>query len=344
MLKIRQRIQHGGWPNCVGMAADFEVSVRTLKRDIEFMRDRLHLPIEYDSRRHGFHFAKPVDPAPCLTLSEAEQLALVVGRKAIAGTPFARSLGPAFRKLATRLAGQESLAARLPHRLSFRPLAPEEADPRAFQTLTKALLARRILRFEYRNLGTLDAQLRVVQPYHLASIDNHWYLFAFDVDRQAVRTFALTRIARPELVSGKCQRPARFNPDECLRGGFTVLKGHEDYEVVIQFDLWATDLVRRRHWHASQEFIELPGSGSQLRLRLSSLAEVEGWVLQWGVHATVIRPRVLAERERQTAAALVERYAAEEAELRTEGDQRRIEQLNQLKELKELNRLNERSE
>jgi predicted DNA-binding transcriptional regulator YafY len=314
MLKIRQRIQDGGWPNCVGMAADFEVSVRTLKRDIEFMRDRLQLPIEYDTRRHGFYFTKPVDPAPGLALSEAEELALVVGRKAIAGTPFARSLGPAFRKLAARLAGQETSATRLQERLSFRPLAPEKADARAFQTLTKALLARRILRFEYRNLGTMEAQLRLVQPYHLAAIDNHWYLFAFDLGRQAVRTFALARITRPELTSDRFQRPAGFNADEYLRGSFTVLKGHEDYEVVIQFDPWATDLVRRRQWHGSQDFIELPGSGSQLRLRLSSLAEVESWVLQWGVHATVVRPRLLAERVHRTAAALIARYAAEQAD------------------------------
>ena len=273
MLKIRQRIQEGGWPNCVGMAADFEVSVRTLKRDIEFMRDQLQLPIEYDSRRHGLYFTKPVDSAPGLTLSEAEELALVIRGKAVAGTPFVRSLGPAFRKLATRLAGQESRAFCLQHALSFRPLAPEKAGPRAFQTLSKALLARRILRFYYRNLGTLDAQLRVVQPYHLASIDNRWHLFAFDLERQAVRTFALARIARPEMTCEKFHPPAGFNPDEYLRGSFTVLKGHEDYEVVIQFDPWATDLVRRRQWHASQEFIELPGSGSQLRLRLSSLAE-----------------------------------------------------------------------
>jgi hypothetical protein len=36
--------------------------------------------------------------------------------------------------------------------------------------------------------------------------------------------------------------------------------------------------------------------------------EMERWVLSWGVPATVARPRALADRIRQTAAVLSQRY------------------------------------
>jgi len=39
---------------------------------------------------------------------------------------------------------------------------------------------------------------------------------------------------------------AKFDPDEYLKGSFTVFKGKEDYEVVVEFDVWATDLIRGR--------------------------------------------------------------------------------------------------
>jgi predicted DNA-binding transcriptional regulator YafY len=90
-----------------------------------------------------------------------------------------------------------------------------------------------------------------------------------------------------------------------------VLKGGDDYEVTIQFDSWATDLLRGRQWHSSQRFVELPGSGSQLQMRLTSLDEVERWILSWGIHATVLRPRLLQARLRQTLEELTNRYTTE---------------------------------
>jgi predicted DNA-binding transcriptional regulator YafY len=86
------------------------------------------------------------------------------------------------------------------------------------------------------------------------------------------------------------------------------MRGDGDYEVVIEFDEWATDLLQGRHWHSSQKVVPLPGGGSHMHLRLSGLEEVERWVLSWGVHATVIGPAALSERIGKTVAALGERY------------------------------------
>ena len=78
--------------------------------------------------------------------------------------------------------------------------------------------------------------------------------------------------------------------------------------MVIDFDAWAGDLVRGRHWHATQELTELPSGEVRLRLRLNSLEEAERWVLSWGVRATVVRPRALARRIQDIAATLARRY------------------------------------
>ena len=88
----------------------------------------------------------------------------------------------------------------------------------------------------------------------------------------------------------------------------TVFKGGGDYKVVVDFDAWATDLVRGRRWHATQEFTELPDGTSRLRLRLDNIEEMKRWVLSWGAHATVVRPKELARRIQRTATTLVERY------------------------------------
>ena len=61
MKKIFARLQDGKYPNCSTIAAEFAVSAKTAMRDLEFMRDRWELPIEYDKRRYGFYFAKRVE-------------------------------------------------------------------------------------------------------------------------------------------------------------------------------------------------------------------------------------------------------------------------------------------
>lgn len=311
-MQIHQRIQSGKFPNCSSLATEIEVSSRTIKRDIDFMKYRMNLPIEYDSRRYGYYFTRPVSGFPSVPVTEAEMFSLLIAQKAVAqyrGTPFEQPLRNAFRKLSSQLNQQKAFSlGDLQKILSFRPFAPEETDLEMFEILTRALQERRPLRFGYKNLGAIRLQTRRVHPYHLACVENCWYLFAYDLSRKALRTFVLTRLTNPELMSGQFDPPKDFDPEEYLRGSFSVFKGGDDYEVVLEFDAWAADLIRGRHWHSSQEVTELPRGRLGLRLRLNNLEEILRWILSWGVHATVVRPQLLIDRVRAAAAELVNRY------------------------------------
>jgi proteasome accessory factor B len=312
MLRIHQLIQDQSYPNCGRVAREFEVSVRTIKRDVDFMKCRLNLPIEYDPKRYGFFYTSPVEQFPGVTISEAEMFALLIAQKAVEryeGTPFQKPLQSAFAKLAGQLDARARLTLNgLDRALSFRPLGPGEADEAAFATLAQAVHQHQVVEFRYRKLGQRRPALRRVHPHHLACVDSVWYLFAHDVDRGALRTFVLTRMAGVRTTGEPFVPRADFRADDYLRGSFSVFRGGDDYEVAIDFDAWAADLLRGRKWHASQQFQEMPRGGCRLVLRLNNLEEIERWVLSWGHHATVIRPRELARRIRQTARSLTARY------------------------------------
>jgi predicted DNA-binding transcriptional regulator YafY len=149
-----------------------------------------------------------------------------------------------------------------------------------------------------------------VHPYHLACVGNHWYLLAFDLKRDAMRTFALTRMQRAELGKGCFMISKRFDVNAHLRESFGVFKGEAegDYEVVVDFDAWAADKIRGRRWHRSQEITELPKGLLRLRMRLNNIEEVEGWLLSFGTNATVVRPRVLRERLAKVGEEFARRY------------------------------------
>ena len=47
--------------NCTSLAKRFQVSEKTVQRDIDFMRDRLHMPLKYCPLRYGWYLAEPTD-------------------------------------------------------------------------------------------------------------------------------------------------------------------------------------------------------------------------------------------------------------------------------------------
>src|SRR5439155_19228551 len=149
---------------------------------------------------------------------------------------------------------------------------------------------------------------RRVRPYHLANRENSWYLIGFDLERAALRTFALPRIVDVEVTKVPFTRPADFSPEKFFASALGVLGGAGDYRVVIRFAAAVAERVREREWHESQEMRELPGGGLELKLRLGALLEVEQWILGWGDAAEVIGPPELRENIRKTAQALAAKY------------------------------------
>ena len=298
-MQIHKRIKTGRFPNCSQLAVDLGVSTRTIKRDVDFMAGRLRLPVEYDARRYGYYYTHPVEQFPSVAMTEGEVFALLVAHKAIAqyhGTPFEQPLQAAFRKLTGQLNDEHALSlGNMEQALSFHPFAPDEADLESFQILSRAVQAQRAVQFLYKNLGADKAQTRRVHPYHLACVENRWYLVAHDVARQAMRNFAMTRMRRVTLLPDRFKRPKDFRIEEYLKGSFGIFQAGDDFEVVVDFDKWAAELVRERRWHQTQELTDLPGGGVRLRLLLNNLAEVERWILSWGTHATVVRPERLRE-------------------------------------------------
>lgn len=73
LFYIHFAIQSGQMPNATTLAKKLECSAKTVQRDIEFMRDRLRFPIEYDETKWGYYYAKPTTPrpGPFLTLAWA---------------------------------------------------------------------------------------------------------------------------------------------------------------------------------------------------------------------------------------------------------------------------------
>lgn len=314
MMHMHARLHSRRYPNCRKLADELEVSPKTVQRDIDFMRYRLGLPIEYDQLHFGFYYSEPVSSFPNVEISQGELVALYVGHKALAqykGTGFEGPLSTAFRKIADGLQDKISFSwSELDSAVSFRSAGRTVADLQTFEALSQAVFQTVEVRFDYKKLGSRGYEERTVQPYHLGCVENLWYLFGFDLVRDQLRTFALPRIRNVRVSKAKFRRPIDFSIGKFLEKSFGVYARptKAKLRVKVRLDSFAAQLVEERSWHTSQKIKHLPGGGAELSLVLGNLEEVERWILSWGNHAEVLAPAELRERIQKTVAALAKIY------------------------------------
>ena len=269
------------------------------------MRDRLQLPLEFDRGRFGYRYTEEVTAFPTMKITEGELVALVVAEKALQqyrGTSFEKPLLSAIRKMEQALPETISLdLADVERTISFRTRAEPILDLKVFDRLAKATAARQQLELTYRKAGAQQTEQRLVDPYHLANINGEWFLFAYDHLRRDIRTFVPARIKSIRQTGRVFLRQNKFSLEERLRNSFGVHSGRGAFEVVLRFNKSVADYIREKKWHDSQQLRELKNGAVELRMKLSSLLEVERWVLGWGGNAVVVRPAELVETVKQSA-------------------------------------------
>jgi len=311
MIRIHEQIKASVFPNCNSLARELEVSYKSIQRDIDFMRDRWSLPIEYDQNRHGFFYSAPVGSLPTMTVSRGELVALLVAQKAIEqyrGTPFEKPIASAFDKLASSLDQEEGISIhQLAEAFSFKPASLARSEMESFSLVADAVLRGKEISFQYQGLQGGEPAVRCVQPYHLGCISDQWYVIGRDSDREAIRTFALSRMKRLRGTGQTFEKPAGFSVQKFLSGSFSAFQAKETVLVRLRLDPLAARIAAERKWHPSQKIRTLPDGGAELTLKVGIAPDLESWILSWGGRAEVLTPvslRSKIKQAHQTAAQL----------------------------------------
>jgi predicted DNA-binding transcriptional regulator YafY len=312
MMLIHKALQGGGFPNCSKLAAELEVSSKTISRDIDFMRDRMLLPIEYEASEHGYCYTHEVESLPTIDISEGELLALSIARKALdhyKGTPFEQPLANALNKLSASL--PETITANLSElseTISFKQGCLSNLDESTLKHAIKAALEKRVLNFQYKKPNIPNPQARTVNPYHVTNYLGKWYLLAWDHQRKAMRTFLLARATALELQTQTFELPSDFSADDYLWSSFGIWSKSGEHAVTIRIKPGIVDYISENIWHPTQK-IESQEDGSLIiRFNLGSLDEIAQWILSWAHQAEALEPPALRTLLHQQAQAVVDLY------------------------------------
>jgi len=183
------------------LATEFEVSVRTIKRDLAAL-ERAGLPLWSRPGPGGGYGLAERATLPPINLTPAQAVALMTAVRTATDAPYADLARAGIQKIVdvldppTRKAAEE-LAGRV-------WVDPGPRSSRAVRSAVEDAMARQqVVRIRYRAAdGALTT--REVEPVMFASSGNGWYLIGWCRLRDAMRWFQLGRIERATLTATEC--------------------------------------------------------------------------------------------------------------------------------------------
>lgn len=299
LLFIDKRIREKTYPNCASLAEEWEVSAKTIQRDLDYMRSMLDAPMTYDAGKRGYYYTQECFHLPAIALNDSELFAIFIAEKVLGqyeSTPIYPRLKSFFAKVAESLPEKISIdPAQLDSKFSFFMMPYTIIREQVWETVFTSLRSLRTIEISHAKPGGTSLALREIDPYHIVNFQGEWYIIAFCHSRQDIRTFALSRISEARLTDRVFFVPADFDFRAATRNRFGVQWSEKKYEVRIWFSSLAAPYIRERQWHEGQIIEENPDGSVIMSFTASHLLEIKRWVLSWGGLARALAPESLAD-------------------------------------------------
>lgn len=310
LIQIDQRLRDNQYPNCNTLASEIEVSPKTVARDIEFMRDFLHAPIEFDKHLKGYYYSEPNFLLPAIQLKESDILSLIVNQRILSqyeNTPYYQEIRNVIQKVLNCLPNDTYSDIKADF-ISFQALPSSAIESHYFELIQQAIQEKKRIKIRYHALWRNEDTERLVDPYLLHNHFANWYLVGFCHLRQKERIFALNRIMAIERTTQEFEIPKNFSIEAMLKHSFNLFCGGETYFVALKFSPFQARWIRERKWHATQKLTELADGHLLLEMEVQGLDNVMRWVLQFGAEVEVVGPEVLRRMVQEEIANMAKIY------------------------------------
>jgi predicted DNA-binding transcriptional regulator YafY len=292
------------------------VSRATFKRDIEYMRDRLHAPIVWNRDAGGYHFesAKTTGPAyelPGLWFSAGELYALLAAQKLLNDIEpgiLATHVAPLQARLAALLEASGHPATEITQRVRLLSMAKRPVELRFFADITSGLLERKRIEIDAWNRERDETNTRVVSPQRLVHYRDNWYLDAWCHLRDGLRSFSVDTIQRVKVLREKARDVAPSKLDSHFSSAYGIFGGHAKEWAVLRFSPERARWVQSERWHGEQQSEMLPDGSYRLKVPYADERELLMDILRHGRHVEVEAPPSLRRKAAEEVAALAVTY------------------------------------
>lgn len=296
-----------------------EVSRATLRRDLEYMRNRLNAPLVFDRMAGGYRFdsAQPQlggqYELPGLWFSSAEIHALLTMQHLLANLDPGGILTPHIQPLMARLNAllgtAENTAEEIRRRVLVVGVGQRQLQLDHFERVGSALLRRKQLHITYFSKGKAELTDREVSPQRLVHYRENWYLDAWCHMRNALRNFAVDSIQRVEVLEKASREISKRSVNAALGPGYGIFTGMKVQWAKLAFTPHRARWVASEHWHPKQKGHTDEAGRYIMALPYADHRELLMDILKYGADVEVLEPESLRQLVRQEHARAARTYA-----------------------------------
>lgn len=282
------------------------VSWATLKRDLAYMKDRLHAPIVFDRDLGGYRFERegqrigPQYELPGLWFSAEEIHALLTMQHLLANLDTGGLLGPHIQPLLARLSGllgsADNPAEEVKKRIRIETVGARRFHLSHFQAVGSALLRRKRMLIRYHARGTDQETEREISPQRLIYYRDNWYLDAWCHLREDLRAFSLDAIRAADILERKAKEVSEKRLDQVLGSGYGIFSGDNVTWATLRFTPERARWVAAEKWHPDQVGRVLEDGGYELKVPYTDDRELLMDILKFGSDCIVLAPSDLRTR------------------------------------------------
>ncbi|MCI8373244.1 MAG: YafY family transcriptional regulator [Lachnospiraceae bacterium] len=193
LFKILYYLLDKGHVTASEMAERFEVSARTIYRDVESLSSA-GIPIYTEPGRKGGICLLRDFTLDRVILSERERQEVLVALQSIKATGYTSG-----KDILTKLSALFHMDTADWIEVDFSRWEKSACDNSKFEMLKKAILQHKEIKIIYENTNSERSE-RIIQPLKLSYKSKGWYLKAFCLKREDFRMFKLNRILGMELL------------------------------------------------------------------------------------------------------------------------------------------------
>ncbi len=300
VLKLIVLLEGDRFLNARQLATECGVSRRTVHRDLNLI-EKAGIPFYYDPQAGGYRIHQ-AGLLPPINLDLEEALAVVLMASELGRTgrlPLFQPASDAAAKIesALPLALRATVGSLVRH-MTVRPsaVARHNALHRMYDAARRAVQARESLDCAYISFYE-GGQIRLrLDPYWLLFHERAWYVIGHSHRAGEIRTYKLGRFKTLERTGRYFRLPAGLTLEKHLGNAWRMIRGTKTYRVELKFSPRLGPNVAEVNWHRTQKVRWDDEGAVYFTATVDGLSEIVWWVLGYGPHVEVLKPKALRDR------------------------------------------------